>query len=369
MEARGTPLNEIDTPALVVDLDRMDANLYAMAGIGRDRGLALRPHIKSHKVPELAWRQMRAGAVGITCQKLGEAEVMAEAGLTDITIAYPIIGRRKLVRLMALARRVNVTTLVDSVEGARPLSEAAASEGLTLDTLVEVDDGYHRGGLPPEDVLPLARAVAEDMRGLRFVGLLAYEGHLYDHVDRAEVMAEARRAYDMMGEVADRLRDADIVVERVSVGTSATARIAADHPAITELRPGSYIFNDRYQVSMGAVEPDDCALTVLATVVSRPADNRAIIDAGSKALSWSPPIGAEGFGLILGHEDATIDRLADEHGIVSVPGTGPPFSIGECVRVIPNSHPPVVNAFDEMVGYRNDVVDVVWPIAARGKMR
>jgi D-serine deaminase-like pyridoxal phosphate-dependent protein len=365
----GTALDDIDTPALIVDLDRMASNIEAMARLGREGKIALRPHVKSHKIPELAIRQVEAGAVGITCQKLGEAEVMADAGLSDITIAYPIIGARKLRRLTDLAHRVRITTLVDSMEGAQPLSEAASADGITLDTVVEVDDGYHRCGVRPEHALPLVRAVSHDLPGLRFAGILAYEGHIYDLTDGSAVLREARRSYDLMGEVAERLRAADIHVERVSVGASASARAAADHPAITELRPGSYIFNDRYQVSMGSASVEECALSVLATVVSAPDPDRAIIDVGSKGLSWSPPVGADGYGLILGHEEATIARLADEHGIVSVPEGARPFSIGERVRVIPNSHPPVVNAFSELLGFRSDRVDVVWSIAARGRMQ
>jgi D-serine deaminase-like pyridoxal phosphate-dependent protein len=365
----GTALDDIDTPALIVDLDRMASNIEAMARLGRDGKIALRPHVKSHKTPELAIRQVEAGAVGITCQKLGEAEVMADAGLSDITIAYQIIGARKLRRLSDLAHRVRVTTLVDSMEGARPLSEAASADGITLDTLVEVDDGYHRCGVLPEHALPLVRAVAHDLPGLRFVGILAYEGHIYDLTDRIAVLREARRSYDLMGEVVERLRGASIPVARVSVGASATAQAAADHPVVTELRPGSYIFNDRYQVSMGAASVEECALSVLATVVSVPAPDRAIIDVGSKGLSWSPPVGADGYGLILGHDQATIARLADEHGIVTVPEGTRPFSIGERVKVIPNSHPPVVNSFSELLGYRSDRVDFVWPIAARGRMQ
>src|SRR4029450_6160494 len=156
--------------------------------------------------------------------------------------------------------------------------------------------------------------VARGAPALVCAGTLAYEGHIYDLTDRSAVLREAARSYDIMGEVAARLRAADLHFERVSVGASATARAAADHPAITELRPGSYIFNDRYQVSMGSVSDEECALSVLATVVSVPAPDRAIIDVGSKGLSWSPPVGADGYGLILGHEEATIARLADEHG-------------------------------------------------------
>ena len=206
----GAAMGDVDTPALIVDLDLMASNIEAMAELGRDGGLAIRPHIKSHKVPELALMQMEAGAVGITCQKLGEAEVMADAGLADITVAYPIIGALKLRRLTDLARRIRVTTLVDSMEGAKPLSDAAASTGITLDTLVEVDDGYHRCGVPPEQVLPLARAVAQELPGLRFAGILAYEGHIYDLTDRGVLLREARRSYDVMREVAERVRDAGI---------------------------------------------------------------------------------------------------------------------------------------------------------------
>jgi D-serine deaminase-like pyridoxal phosphate-dependent protein len=362
-------MQDVDTPALVVNLDQMEKNIAAMASFGRTHDLAIRPHIKSHKIPELAWKQVKAGAVGITCQKLGEAEVMADAGLSDILVSYPIIGPLKLRRLMDLAQRVSVTTLVDSLAGAAPLSAAAQAEGLTLDVVVEVDDGYHRCGVPPEEVPPLARAVAHELRGLRFVGILAYEGHIYDLASRDAIRRAALESYDLMGRVADALRADGIPPERVSVGASSIAYLAAEHPAVTELRPGTYIFNDRSQLSIGAATVDECALFVLATVVSVPAQDRAIIDAGTKALTFSPIAGVSGYGQIVGHEESAIARLADEHGIIEVPDGARPFHVGERVMVIPNSHAPVVNAFSDLIGMRNDSVECVWQIAARGRMQ
>jgi D-serine deaminase-like pyridoxal phosphate-dependent protein len=365
----GSQLDQIDTPALIVDLDRIEANIAAMAALARAHDLALRPHAKAHKIPDLARRQVQAGAVGITCQKLGEAEVMAAAGLTDILVACQIVGAIKVQRLLALARRVRLTTVVDSVEGARPLSDAARANGMVVDTLLEVDVGYHRCGVPPDEVAGLARALTSDCPGLRIRGLMAYEGHIYKLDGAAQVDRATRRAYDLLGDAAARLRAAGVAVECVSVGASAGARVAAAHPAVTELRAGSYIFNDLYQVRMGHVTADDCALSVLATVISARTPDHAVIDAGAKALTFAELPGASGYGLIRGHESAVIDRLADEHGIISVPPGAPPFRVGERVMIVPNDGSVVVNSFSELVGIRAGRVERVWSIAARGCMQ
>jgi D-serine deaminase-like pyridoxal phosphate-dependent protein len=365
----GDSLIEIDTPALLVDLDRMETNIAGMSALARESGLSLRPHAKAHKVPELARLEVEAGAVGITCQKLGEAEVMAAAGLTDLLIAFPMVGARKIQRLIALARRVHVITTIDSLEAAAPLSQAAASEGVMIDAVLEVDVGYHRCGVDPQAALGTAQALATEFEGLRFRGLMAYEGHIYNLISVEAVEERAALSYNILGDIAARLRAAGVPVDIVSVGASAAARVAARHPAVTELRAGSYIFNDLAQIAMGGATESECALTVLATVVSTQTSERAVIDAGAKALSFVTIPGYAGYGSIRGHEGAVIDRLADEHGMISIPMAVKPFYIGERVRIIPNSGSSVINEFSDLVGVRNGTVECVWPIAARGRMQ
>ena len=365
----GDLIDDVDTPALIVDLDQMEANIAAMAELARRHNVALRPHAKSHKIPELALLQMRAGAVGIACQKLGEAEVMADAGLPDILVPYPIIGPLKIQRLLNLARRVHFTTVVDSLDGARPLSAAAAASGLEVDTLLEVDIGYHRCGVVPQDAVAVAHEIDREMPGLRFRGVLGYEGHVYGLSSAGDVAREARKAYDLFGTVADRLRESGLPALVVSAGSSVSAEIAAEHSAITELRVGGYIFNDRSVVMLGGATQPECSLTVLATVVSKSGTDHVVIDAGSKAMSLATLTGVPGYGLILGHEDSLFRKVADEHGMIAVPSNGRPFSIGERVRIVPNEHTVVVNQFSEMIGVRGERVESVWPIAGRGLMQ
>lgn len=359
-------LDGIDTPALVVDLDVMEANLGSMASLVASAGMRLRPHAKSHKSPALAWQQLRAGAAGITCQKLAEAEVMASAGIPDILVATPVVGEVKARRFVSLLRRTKLTTVVDSLPPARVLDEMLGARDLSTDALVEVDVGYGRCGLPPRDVAEFAVELKRSCPNLRFTGIMAYEGQLYDLRGADAVGTEAARIYDLLAEVAGHLRDAGLPPMTVSVGASVAARVAVRHLAVTEVRPGSYLLNDLSQVAMGGVSEAQCALRVLATVISVPAADRAVIDAGAKALTFAPLPGFPGYGRMVTHPDSVIARLADEHGIISVPAGARPFSVGERVAIIPNSHTVVVNEFSEMVGVRGEDVEWRFPIAARG---
>jgi D-serine deaminase-like pyridoxal phosphate-dependent protein len=365
----GTALGDVDTPALIVDMDVMDANIERMAAFARERGIALRAHVKNHKIPELAWRQVRAGAVGIVCQKLGEAEVMADAGLEDILIPYPIIGPIKVRRLLALARRARVITVVDSREGAAAISAAAVAEGQCIPTMIEVDIGYHRCGVSPDEAASLAAAITAELPGLRFAGLMAYEGHVYSLTTPEEVEAEAVRSFDRLAGCAAQVRARGIPVDSVSSGSSVTYRSAAANGSITEVRAGGYLFGDRSVVALGGSSQADCSLTVLSTVVSVRGSDHVVIDAGAKALSLATLDGLPGFGLIIGHEESPIVRIADEHGMIQVPADGRPFAIGERVQIIPNEHTVVVNQFSELIGVRAGRVEHVWPIAARGLMQ
>lgn len=367
-DAAATSLDAIDTPAVVIDADVVDRNVERMAALTRDHGTALWPHAKSHKIPELALRQVDAGAAGITCQKLGEAEVMADAGLLDILVSYPIVGPLKVERLLALAERVRVTTVVDSLPAAAALGRAAAARGRQLHTLLEVDVGYRRCGVRPEDAPGIAGQLARTA-GVRLAGLLAYEGHIYDRAGALPAERRARAAYDLLGAVADRVRRTGIAVERVSVGASATAALAARHGAITELRAGSYVFNDRTQVAMGAATPADCALTVLTTVVSTAAGRHAVIDAGSKALTFTGLAGGHGYGYVAGRPDLVVERLSDEHGMVAVPPGARAPQVGDRLRVVPNAHAAVIDNFSDAVAVRDGRPAGCFAVAARGRMR
>ena len=365
----GMCINDIDTPALLVDMDVMEANILRMAAFTRAHGIALRAHVKNHKIPDLAWRQVRAGAVGIVCQKLGEAEVMADAGLEDMLIPYPIIGPIKVRRLLALARRVQVITVVDSYEGAAAISAAAVAEGQCISTMIEVDTGYHRCGVAPEEAAPLAQAIIREMPGLRFTGLMAYEGHVYSLTTPEGADAEAVRSFDRLAACVAQVRASGIPVACVSSGSSVTFRAAAANGSITEIRAGGYLFGDRSVMELGGASLADCSLTVLSTVVSVKGGNHVVIDAGAKTLSLATLDGVPGYGLVLGHEESPIGRIADEHGMIQVPENGRPFVLGERIQIVPNEHTTVVNQFSELIGVRAGRVEQVWPIAARGFMQ
>jgi len=360
---------DIETPALIVDLDAMEANAASMARLVSEHDIQLRPNVKGHKVPALAWRQLRLGAAGITCQKLSEAQVMVDAGLPDVLVAVQVIGAAKVERLLRLARQAKLTTVVDSVPGAQAISDAFCADGMVIDALLEIDIGYRRCGVPAGCAVDLALKIRDGMPGLRLVGVMGYEGHIYQLSGRQEVLDAARASCELLARAAAQLADAGIEVERVSVGASAGVVAAVATPGITEVRAGSYLLNDRAQVKLGAAGPADCAATVVATVISVPAAGRAVIDAGAKALTAETLAGVPGYGLIRGHEDAVIDRLSDEHGMVTWTGSAAPFRIGDRVHIIPNSHTVVFNQFAEVYGVRGDRVESVWPVAARGRMQ
>jgi D-serine deaminase-like pyridoxal phosphate-dependent protein len=328
-------VSELDTPVLTADLDAVERNIARMQRYCDEHGLALRPHIKTHKLPEIARLQLAAGAHGITCQKLGEAEVFAAAGFDDILLSFPLIGEQKIARLRALAERARVCVAVDSDEG------AAALDGVDVDVLVECDTGFGRTGVQtPEEAARLAGRVA------RFRGFMTYP----TPPGTAEWLG---RALDLVGDV-----------DCISVGGTPTARTVHELGVATELRVGTYVYGDRACIANGSVPVEDCALRVLATVVSAPAPGRAILDAGSKALTSDLAAGADGYGLLLEHPEAGVYKLNEEHGYVAVSAR-----IGDRVSVVPNHACGTVNMYDEIVLHRGgEVVDTL-RIEARGKLR
>lgn len=359
---------DLDTPCVCIDLDTMNRNLDAIADFARSHSLALRPHVKTHKIPELAHLQLQKGACGITAAKVGEAEVFAEAGLEDIFIANQVVGARKLDRLMELVRRARVLAGVDSVENSSPLDEAARRKGLTLAVYIEVDAGLGRCGVrASEQAVALAREISH-MPGLRLVGVFTHEGQVSRSRTRTELEQKAVSAANFIVQVASALRDAGFAVEVISVGSTPAARVAPLVKGITEMRPGTYIFNDRNMLALDAASPSDCALTIQATVISRPADDRAIVDAGSKILGSDPCVRGAGFGLVTGHEDIRVERLWEEHGLLSLPLPSESPRVGDRIEVIPNHCCHVMNLVDFAYGVRKENVEAQWKVAARGKV-
>jgi len=361
---------ELDTPIAVVDLSILEENIYSMADFTRNTGVQLRPHIKTHKTPEIARMQLEAGAVGITCAKLGEAEVMAEAaGVEDIFIANLIVGDIKIRRLLNLAERVRVSVGVDSTEVAQPISDAAAQRGLKVPVLIKIDVGLQRTGVPDDGAaLRLAKKI-DEMPGLELSGIYTHEGQVYGATSPQHLNQLARDAGQRMVRTARMTEEAGIEIETVSVGATPSARITCEVQGVTETRPGTYVFNDFWQIKLGVAKEEDCALTVLATVVSVPSRDRAVIDAGTKSLFSDKSSDFGAYGLVKGMPHAKLVRAYEEHGVLKVDPAGGELKVGDKLEIIPNHVCPAVNLFDELIGTRNDNVILTWSVAARGKVR
>jgi D-serine deaminase-like pyridoxal phosphate-dependent protein len=347
-------INELETPVPVVDVELMEANIRRLQAYLDEHMIHNRPHIKTHKIPEIARMQMEAGAVGITCQKVSEAEVMADAGMQDIFIPYNILGESKLQRLMALAKRARVSVTCDSAVVARGLSAAAQRHGLEITVLVECDTGAQRCGVQsPVDAAELARVIA-NLPNLHFGGLMTFPTNetLDDFVRTTRSLLQADR----------------LPIERVSGGGTPVMFQAHTHPEVTEHRAGIYIYGDRLTLRSEAVKIENCALRIWATVVSRPTAERGILDAGSKSLS-SDLHGLDGYGTICEYLDAKIYALSEEHGHIDFSACVRKPEIGERVSIIPNHCCTVTSLFDEMVRARDGEVEGVWKVAARGTVR
>ncbi len=348
---------EYGTPALVIDMDRVERNIARVQGLCDAAGVANRPHIKTHKSPVLARLQVAAGARGITCQKLGEAEIMAAAGLDDILISYNLIGEEKIARLGALLAHTTVTVAADNPVVIDGLAPAAAAAGRPLSVVVECDTGRQRAGVEtPAEAIALARRIAATP-GLTFAGFLLYPTE--------DGWPAAQRFYD---EALAGVRAAGLDATIVSTGGSPNLKHVGELSGATEHRPGTYIYNDRMQVAAGVATWDDCALHVYTTVVSRAAPERGIIDAGSKTLTADTG-GLDGFGLILDHPQARIARFAEEHGFLDLSKSNTRPEVGDVLRIVPNHVCVVINMADEVLMVRGDDIVGTLPVAARGRLR
>lgn len=350
-------LQALDTPFVLVDLDIVDHNIEAAQTFLSRKGLANRPHVKTHKIPQIAMRQLAAGAIGLTCQKISEAEIFADAGCSDIFIPFNILGDVKLARLQALAERVKLTVSADSAETIGGLARWFNRASAPLGVLVECDTGQHRCGVRrPDDVPALASLIAESP-GLHFLGLMTYPPRGYN----ADVNAWLERARDLCVE-------AGFPVTTISVGGTPQLPDAGDLKVATEYRPGTYVYNDRSLVAKGLFGWDRCALRVAATVVSCPEENLAIIDAGSKIIT-TDLMGLEGFGYIPEYPEARLRALNEEHGYLDLTAVGKDRPrIGEVITIIPNHACVVSNMVDSLIFHRGGDVEGCVLVAARGRV-
>lgn len=349
-----------DTPAVVLDIDAIERNLARAQAYADSHGIRLRPHVKTHKSVLFARRQIELGAVGITCQKLGEAEVMAEGGVDDILLSFPILGEAKLARLAALAGRVTLSTVCDSLEVARGLAAAGRLSGLCLTVLVECDTGGARCGVQsPRDAASLAAEIAQ-LEGAAFGGLMTYP-------PRGQTGATAA----FLQEAIALSRALGLDVPMVSVGGTPDLYRAHELGLVAqgvrhEQRPGTYIFSDRYMLAYGVNAIEDCAMRIHATVVSRPTEDRAILDAGSKVLS-SDLMGFADCGIVLGYPEASLAKLSEEHGHLDVSRCTRKPVIGERVVIVPNHACAVTNLANELIGMRAAEMSRI-PVDARGRV-
>lgn len=360
-------LNDVDTPSLVVNLDQMERNIVNMSEKAKRAGISLRPHIKTHKSPKIALQQIQAGAEGVTVAKLGEGEVMARHGIKDILIAYPIVGAKKLERLEKLANYADVKVSLDSVEVAQGISEVGQRIGKTMKVYVEVDTGLGRVGRAyGEETVELIESVAK-LPNIVVYGLMTHAGHSYktESLDKmAEIARQEGEYLVLTKELVKRRLGIDIPI--ISVGSTPTSYIGGQVEGVNEMRPGTYVFNDATMCSLGLVDPSECALTIYATVVSRPSRDRAIIDAGSKTLSSDKGMYTKGHGFLKENPDIVVSWLSEEHGVIDLP-EGYSLYIGDVVEIIPNHVCPTVNLGDELIGVRNGEIKEIIEISARGR--
>ncbi|MBZ4654383.1 MAG: alanine racemase [Peptococcaceae bacterium] len=361
---------ELETPALLVNKPIMEDNIRMMIDKAREAGVKLRPHTKTHRTPKAAKLQVEAGAHGITVAKVGEAEVMAGEGLQDIFIANEIYGDGKFLRLRDLNRQVRIAVGVDNREQVEALSRVFAGENKPLDVLIEIETGEERTGvLTGEDALSLARLVTESP-GLRLRGIFSHEGHTYG-ASSPEMCAELfRKSQEDTLTMAEILRQNGIPVEEVSIGATPSLMHGKILPGITEIRPGTYIYMDAAQ-GHALGDYSRCALTILATVISKPTAERVVVDAGVKALTaFTRAQGichTPGYGLVKGFNDLRLKKLYDEHGIILSAEANSKLQIGDKIEIIPNHACPTCNLYDKIYVIENEKVVDEWPILCRGK--
>jgi len=361
-------IEELDTPALTVDLDIMERNLRSLSDYCRKHSLKLRPHTKTHKIPAIAKMQIAAGATGITVAKVGEAEVMAGAGLEDILIAYPVVGQAKCDRLAKLAQHKTITVSLDSIEVAQGISEAATRAGSTVSILVEFDVGMRRCGVQTADAWLGVAQTVDKLSGVRFSGLMFYPGHIWD------ALPEQGPALDSISRVIEEIqaksKQSGLNCAIVTGGSTPTAYNSHQLHGITEIRPGTYVFNDMNETKAGYSQLSDCALRVQVTVVSTAVQGRAMIDGGSKTFSGDRLISGDkqGFGFVTEHPNTQFTSMSEEHGHLDL-GPSDQVDVGERLSIIPNHVCACVNMHNQIYYHRKGIVEGSWTVEGRGKIQ
>lgn len=359
----GRHKTELDTPALLIDLDIMETNIQKMANFFSNINTELRPHVKTHKTPIIAHKQIAAGAIGVTCAKLGEAEAIVHSGIRDVLIANQIVGAHKIARLVNLAKHSDIMIAVDNIDNVQAISEAATTKGVTIRVLVEVNIGMDRCGVEPGlETLSLVQLV-KNSPNLKFEGLMGYEGHTVAKPNRTEREDATTSAMQSLLDTQQLLEKNGINVSIMSGGGTGTYDITGSIPEMTEVQAGSYVFMDAtYRNVEGVGEKFDCALTVLATVVSRPEKHRIIVDAGLKVLTKEfgipQPVGLQGIEMT---------GLSEEHGKILVSNEDISLKPTDKLEILPTHCCTNVNLHDRYYGIRNGIVETVWRISARGR--
>jgi len=360
----------LETPCIVIDAAKVRQNIDRMAQTIRSHGVKLRPHAKTHKMPSVAHAQLEAGASGITVAKVSEAEVMAAGGITDIFIAYPLVTPSKIDRAIQLSHSIRLIVAVDSLEGARRLNAQATAAGTALEVRLEVDTGLRRTGVSADYAVALAQQIAA-FDHLRLTGIFTFRGALLEGAATLDLERAGRDEGEWMVRVASAMRDAGLSIEDVSVGSTPTAAFAATVPGITEVRPGTYVYQDRMQAALGVCAINDCAATVLVTVVSRPSPELLVIDGGSKTFATdvqpgTAPLHLVGFGHVIGTPEAVLERLSEEHGMLRIPADCP-WQVGDLIQIIPNHICSTVNLHNQVI-WQDQGEWTAMPVLGRGML-
>ena len=366
-ELIGQPVEMLDTPCLVVDLDILESNITNMAHNVSSHGVNLRPHIKTHKTPSIGKLQLAAGATGITTAKLSEAWVFADEGFDDILLAYQVVGKQKVMKLLELAKRVKLRTCVDNLEVAQALSEAAISAGIQLEVLLDIDTGLERTGCSPEEAEDLGTSIAK-LDGLKLVGVFSFAGYRPGDPNPDVRKKWARNEAQTAVAVASDLQNKGIPAYTVSVSGTPGTPFAIEVDGVTEVRPGTYVFGDMNYARLGVHSVDECALKVRSTIMSKPSQSRAVLDAGTKVLASDHPSILKNpvFGQIPMHLASQITRVWEEHSVVELDESDFSLQVGDVVEVVPNHACVVTNLANYWFGVRDGIVEEVNDIPARG---
>lgn len=362
-------IRELDTPALLIDLDIFERNLARVGDYAHQHGLRLRPHTKTHKSPIVGNKQLASGAAGLTVAKVGEAEVMLRSQTPDILIAYPVIGRSKLERLMEVAKKTRLTVALDSMHAAHQLSDAARAAQVIVGVLAETDVGLGRVGVTPgPELIELARGI-QRLPGLSFEGVTFYPGHIKDVGENGR--RQLQELTQVVGSIMCDFQNAGIPVSTVSGGSTPTLYLSHEVNGLTEIRPGTYVYNDVNTVQSGACGWEDCAASILVTVVSTARPGQIIVDGGSKTFSTDRLANSREvtFGRVVDAPECAFRKMNEEHGYIDVTGAKGQFSVGDRLQIIPNHICVAVNLHERVYGMRNGKVEEIWEVEGRGKLQ